>query len=66
MTEAPYQNTSELADAWLALLAMYDVGDASDRQTTYRVRELAYGRIYRRERKQYSEWIDLGGEGGEG
>lgn len=65
MTKSP-QDTSEMAEAWLALLAAYDADDASDRQTAYRVRELAFGRLYRRERKQHPEWVDLGGEGGEG
>ena len=30
-----------------------------------RIYELWYGDLYRVEREQYPEWIDLGGEGGE-
>lgn len=57
---------AETAQVIRAFLATYDARDACARQIAYRIRERVHSEIYRRERKFYSEWIDLGGEGGEG
>ena len=46
-------------------IATYDARDASDRQIAARIRERLHSELYRRERAQYPQWIDLGGEGGE-
>ncbi len=52
-------------EEWLAFIASYDSCDVSNRQFAYRIRERVFGELYWRERKQQSEWVDIGGEGGE-
>ena len=56
----------ETAQAIRAFLSTYDASDASDRQVAMRIRGRLHSEQYRREREQYPDWIDLGGEGGEG
>ena len=53
---------AETARAIRAFLATYDASDASDRQVATRIRERLHSELYRREREQYTEWVDLGGE----
>lgn len=62
MSEAARQAASETAADWLAFLSSFDVRDVGDRQVAYRIRELVFGELYRRERI-HAEWIDHGGEG---
>lgn len=66
MNEQRHGGGEETARAIRAFLAAYDHRDVSDRQVAYRIRERVHSELYRRERKHYPEWIDLGGEGGEG
>ena len=54
---------AKTAQAIRAFLSAYEARGASDRQIAFRIRELLHSEIYRRERKRYPEWIDLGGEG---
>lgn len=63
MSAAARQAASETAAEWLAFLAAFDVRDANDRLIAYRIRERVFGELYRREREQYPEWIDHGGQG---
>ena len=65
MTGQQHSAGSETAQAIRVFLSTYDASDVSDRQIAYRIRERLHSEIYRRERKHYAEWIDLGGEGGE-
>lgn len=52
----------EIVQVINAFLATYDKRSASDRQISFRIRERLQGELYRREREQFPEWIDLGGE----
>ena len=52
----------ETARAIRAFLSTYEASDASDRQIALRIRERLHSELYRREREQYLEWIDHGGE----
>lgn len=52
----------DAAQAIRAFLATYDRSSASDRQNAFRIREQLHSELYRREREQYSEFIDHGGE----
>ena len=65
MNEPRHDRGAETARAIRAFLATYDRGDASDQEVVFRIRERVHSENYRRERKHYPEWIDLGGEGGE-
>ena len=65
MMEQQHRGGAETARAIRAFLATYDGCDASDRQIAMRIRARLHSELYRREREQYPEWIDLGGEGGE-
>ena len=60
-----HRDGAETAQAIRAFLATYD-----DRVATWqiamRIRERVHSEQYRRERERYSEWVDHGGEGGEG
>jgi len=47
-------------------IATYDCDDPTDRWIRVRLVERLHGELYRRERERYPEWIDVGGEGGEG
>ena len=53
---------AETARVIRAFLATYDGHDASDRRVASHIRERLHGELYRREREQYPEWIDQGGE----
>ena len=44
----------------------FDRKDPIDRWIRDRLLERLHGEQYRRERERYTEWVDLGGEGGEG
>ena len=55
-------DAAESAQAIRAFLSAHDASDASDRQVVLRIRELVHGEQYRREREQYHEWVDFGGE----
>ena len=63
--EQPHRSGAETAQAIRAFLSTYDASDASDRQVAMQIRGRLHRELYRREREQYPEWIDLGGEGGE-
>ena len=52
----------ETARAIRAFLSTYEASDASDRQIALRIRERLHSELYRREREQYPEYVDLGGE----
>lgn len=66
MTEQEqHRSGAEVAAAIRSFLATYD-GRATCWQVALRIRERLHGELYRREREQYPEWVDHGGEGGEG
>lgn len=44
----------------------HDRCNPNDRRIALRLLELLHGELYRREREHYPEWVDVGGEGGEG
>jgi hypothetical protein len=54
--------TSSTARTLRAFLASHDPSDPADREAVYRIRARVYGEQYRRERKHYPEYVDLGGE----
>ncbi len=56
-----HRDGGETAQAIRGFIAAYD-GRASDQQVAARIRERLHRELYRREREQYSEWIDYGGE----
>lgn len=61
MTEQ--QDTAPLASAQMLRSFRAVCGGRSfERQVAVRIREALRSEIYRRERDQYPEWIDLGGE----
>ena len=64
--EQPRRSGAETAQAIRAFLSTYDARDVSDREVAARIRMRLHSELYRREREQYPEWVDLGGEGGEG
>ena len=63
MSEA--QDSTGRAQMIRSFILMNDVRDADDRQRALRIRSRLHSELYRCER-EHSEWIDLGGEGGEG
>jgi hypothetical protein len=62
VSDVARQAASATAAKWLTFLSTFDVRDVGGRQVAYRIRELVFGELYRRERTQ-AEWIDHGGEG---
>lgn len=58
------QDAASSARTIRAYLASHDAIDPADREAVFRIRARGYREQYRRERKLYAEWIDLGGEGG--
>jgi hypothetical protein len=54
---------SETAELFRAFFAAYDARSTHDRQLALRIREQVHRELYRREREQFPEWVDLG-EGG--
>lgn len=61
MIERQFPTRSSTAQALRAFLAAYGRRSVA-RQGVSRIREALRSEIYRRERDQYPEWIDLGGE----
>lgn len=57
------QDGSNTARTVRAYLALHEPRDPVDREAVFRIRARSYRERYRRERKLYAEWIDLGGEG---
>lgn len=65
MAQQYHDGGAETAQAIRAFLSTYDASDASDasdRQIALRIRERLNSELYRRERDQYPQWIDHGGE----
>ena len=60
--EQQVRSGAETAQAIRAFLSTYDASDASDREIATRIRARLHSELYRREREQYPEWIDHGGE----
>ena len=65
MNEQCHDRGAETARAIRVFLATYDRRDASDQEIVFRIRARVHSKLYRYEREQCAEWIDLGGEGGE-
>lgn len=60
--EQPHRSGAATAQAIRAFFSTYDARDASDREVAARIRTRLHRELYRRERDQYPEWIDHGGE----
>lgn len=61
MTERQDTASRSTVQTSRAFILAYD-GGSFDQQVTARTREVLQREIYRCERDQYPEWIDLGGE----
>jgi hypothetical protein len=52
------------AKAIREFIAVYDRTDPEDRRIAARIGGMLQSELYRREREEYPEWIDIGGEAG--
>lgn len=64
MTSVARESAAQTAQVIRDFIAIYDRHDPDDRAVAAHIRARLQRELYRREREQYAEWIDHGGEAG--